>query len=121
MKSLLIFAGADRKAKGYVGSTVEHLKEALEAQAIKLALDSHRLSRDGNDPGLDLRDGFDQFAGVGCLRVIEHGPAFALLDDAAILQHDRPIAHHANDVEVVADKEESEVILASQAVEQLQH
>jgi hypothetical protein len=59
-----------------------------------------------SQPGLDMRHGIDQLARVSGLRVIEHGAAFALLDDAAILQHDGPVAHHANDVEVVADKEE---------------
>ena len=68
-----------------------------------------------------MRHGFDQLARVSGFRIVEHRPALALFDDAAVLQHDGPIAHHANDVEVVADKEEGQVILAPQPVEQLQH
>ena len=70
---------------------------------------------------LDMRHRFDQFACVSGFRIVEHRPALALFDDAAVLQHDGPIAHHANDVEVVADKEEGQIILAPQPVEQLQH
>jgi hypothetical protein len=33
---------------------------------------------------------------------------FALLDDAAISEHNGPIAHHANDIEVVAYKQEGQ-------------
>src|SRR6266508_1042024 len=78
-------------------------------------------NRGCNQPGLDMRHGVNQLACVSGLRIVEHGPAFALFDDASILQHDGSVAHHANDVEVVADKEEGEVTLAPQAIEQLQH
>ena len=64
----------------------------------------------------DVRHRFDQFARIGGFRVVEHGPAFTLFDDAAVLQNDGPIAHHANDVEVVADKEEGQIALTPQPV-----
>jgi len=48
------------------------------------------------------------------LRIVEQRPALALLDDLAVAQHDGPVAHHANDIEVTADKENSEAILAPQ-------
>src|SRR5207237_4740151 len=44
-----------------------------------------------------------------------------LLDDDAGTQHDGAIAHHAHDVEIVADKQESEIVLTPELVEELQH
>eukprot|EP01035_Chromulina_nebulosa_P004087 gene4086-5580_t len=43
--------------------------------------------------------------------------AFALFDDGAVAQHDGALAHHAHDVKVVADEQEGEVVLATQALE----
>jgi hypothetical protein len=51
-----------------------------------------------------MRHGFDQFANgrgfVDCRTLL----GFRLFDNAAISNHDGPIAHHANDVKIVADK-----------------
>ena len=47
-------------------------------------------------------------------------PNTALLDEAAVAQNDGAIAHHANHVEVVTNKEEGKVILAPQPIQQLQ-
>jgi hypothetical protein len=68
-----------------------------------------------------MRHGADQFAGISSLRVIEQCPALILLDNAAVAQHDGVIAHHGNRVEIVADQEKREVILAPQPIQQLQH
>ena len=38
-----------------------------------------------------------------------------------IAQHDGAVAQHAHDVEIVADEQQRDIVLAPQAVEQLQH
>jgi hypothetical protein len=53
--------------------------------------------RDRSQPWLDMRHGFDQFACVSGFGLSN----IALFNDTAVLQHDGPIARHANDVEVV--------------------
>ena len=68
----------------------------------------------------DVRNGVDKFARVIGPRIVEQCPALALLDNAAVAQDDGVIAHHANHVEVVADEEQRQIVLASQPVEQLQ-
>src|SRR6266446_8946928 len=98
-------------------------RRSFEPRMLQGCLDPKAISECGGEPrfDLDMGDRFDQLACVSGFRIIEHRPALALFDDAAILQNDGPIAHHANDVEIVADKEEGQVIFTPQPVEQLQH
>jgi hypothetical protein len=70
---------------------------------------------------VDVRHRLHQFARVVGLRIGEELAALALFDDAAGAQHDGAVAHHAHDIEVVADEQEGEIVLAAQPVQELQH
>ena len=70
--------------------------------------------------GVEMRDGREQFLGIGGLRGGKDAGTRPLFHDASLLQHDGALTHHPHHIEVVADKEVGEPLLAPQFVQQLE-
>src|SRR6202035_3605118 len=70
---------------------------------------------------VDMRNRLDEFPSILVPWIFEQRPALAGFDNAAIAQNDGPITHHPHHIEIVADEQQREVILAPQPVQELQY